>query len=243
MRKIKLLLEYDGTDFSGWQVQPGMRTVQGEVQEALSTMMEEKVNVIGSGRTDAGVHAAGQVAHARVPKDIPAPNIGMGLNSSMPRDVRVLDCVDVPDDFHAQRSADGKLYRYTILNSPVPTALDRFRVWHIRQPLALEPMIEGAGILRGEHDFAAFKSAGDDTTTVRNLRTVDIEREGDRVVLSFEANGFLKHMVRNITGTLVQVGLGRMTPEDVRINLEALSRENAPIKAPPQGLMLVEVYY
>jgi tRNA pseudouridine38-40 synthase len=243
VRRIKLLLEYDGTDFSGWQVQPGMRTVQGEIQDALSTMMETPIKIIGSGRTDAGVHAAGQVAHANVPKDIPAGNIAMGLNSSMEKDVRVLGCEDVDQNFHAQRSATGKLYRYVILNSPIPTALDRHRVWNIRQPLDLDQMESGAGFLRGEHDFAAFKSAGDDTTTVRNLRTLEIERDGNRVILSFEANGFLKHMVRNITGTLVQVGLDRMKVEDVKNNLEALSRENAPPKAPPQGLTLVEVYY
>ena len=243
MRRIRLLLEYDGTAFSGWQVQPEMRTVQGEIQDALSTMMETSIKVIGSGRTDAGVHAAGQVAHANVPKDIPAGNIAMGLNSSLPRDIRILNCEDTIQSFHAQRSATGKLYRYTILNSTIPTALDRYRVWQVRQPLDLKEMDRGADLLLGEHDFAAFKSAGDDTTTVRNLRTLEIEREGDHVTLAFEANGFLKHMVRNITGTLVQVGLGRMKVEEVKNNLEALSRENAPPKAPPQGLTLVEVYY
>ncbi|MDF1536665.1 MAG: tRNA pseudouridine(38-40) synthase TruA [bacterium] len=243
MRRIRLLLEYDGTGFSGWQVQPGMRTVQGEVQEALARMMEAPVKLIGSGRTDAGVHAIGQVAHAEVPKEIPAVNIAMGLNSSLSRDIRILDCGDVPPTFHAQRSARGKLYRYAILNSPTPTALDRFRVWHIRSPLDLVKMNSGASFLRGEHDFTSFKSAGDETTTVRNLRRLDIEKDGDRISLMFEANGFLKHMVRNITGTLVQVGLGRMAPDKVKTVLENLSRDNAPPKAPPQGLTLMEVYY
>jgi tRNA pseudouridine38-40 synthase len=243
VRRIKLLLEYDGTDFSGWQVQPEMRTVQGELQDALSRMMDAPVKVVGSGRTDAGVHALGQVAHAEVPKDIPSTNITMGLNSSLPRDVRVLDCEDVPAAFHAQRSARGKLYRYVILNSTHPTALDRDRVWHIRQPLDLEGMDSGASFLRGKHDFASFKSAGEDTTTIRDLRRLDIVKEGEQIALLFEANGFLKHMVRNITGALVQVGLGRMQADEVKNVLDSLSRDNSPPKAPPQGLKLVEVYY
>ncbi len=243
MRRIKLLIEYDGTAFSGWQIQPDMMTVQGELQIALSRMMEAPVNVIGSGRTDAGVHALGQVAHAEVPKDIPSTNIAMGLNSSLPRDVRVLACEDVPATFHAQRSARGKLYRYVILNSTRPTALDRDRVWHIREPLDLEGMKSGASFLCGKHDFAAFKSAGDDIATVRDLRKLDIVKEKEHIALLFEANGFLKHMVRNITGALVQVGLGRMQAAEIKTILDSLSRDNAPPKAPPQGLTLVEVYY
>ena len=243
MRRIKLTLEYDGTAFSGWQVQPDQRTVQGVLQECLGNMMGESVRVIGSGRTDAGVHAMEQVAHADVVRDIPAENIMMGLNSSLPRDVRVLVCEDVPETFHARKSATGKTYRYVILNRPRPTALNRSRVWHIRQRLDLEAMRQGAGHLAGEHDFEAFKSAGDKTTTVRNLRDLDIKREGDHVVLTFEANGFLKHMVRNITGALVEVGLGRLTPDDMGALLASRSREGAPGKAPPQGLTLVQVSY
>lgn len=243
MRRIKLTLEYDGTDFSGWQVQPDQRTVQGVLQETLSTMMGNEIKVIGSGRTDAGVHALMQVAHAEVTRDIPAGNIMMGLNSVLPRDVRVLYCEDTSQKFHAQRSATGKTYRYTILNVSQPTALDRYRVWHIRQPLDLEGMRMGAAYLIGEHDFAAFKTAGDETTTVRDLRELDIKRKGDHIVLTFEANGFLKHMVRNLTGALVEVGLGRMTPDDINKLLASRSRENASKKAPPQGLTLVQVTY
>ena len=243
MRRIKLTLEYDGTGFSGWQVQPDERTVQGVLQECLSVMMESDVKVVGSGRTDAGVHALGQVAHADVSKEIPAVNIMMGLNSALPRDVRVLECEDTTDAFHAQRSATGKVYRYTILNGPRPPALDRHRVWHLRQLLDTEAMKEGAVHLVGRHDFAAFKSAGDETTTVRELRELDISRRGEHILLTFEANGFLKHMVRNITGTLVEVGQGRLAPEDVKRLLEGRSRDNAPKKAPARGLVLVKVYY
>ena len=243
LRRIKLTLEYDGTEFSGWQVQPDQRTVQGELQESLSNMMGSQIKVIGSGRTDAGVHAVEQVAHADVTRDIPAANIMMGLNSSLERDVRVLNCEDTAQKFHAQRSATGKTYRYIILNGSRPTALDRNRVWYIRQPLDLEAMVEGAAHLIGEQDFAAFKSAGDETFTVRNLRKVDIQKEGERIVLLFEANGFLKHMVRNLTGALVEVGQGKLVHDDIRRLLLGRSRENAPKKAPPQGLTLVQVTY
>ena len=243
LRRIKLTLEYDGTEFSGWQVQPDQRTVQGELQESLSNMMGSQIKVIGSGRTDAGVHATEQVAHADVTRDIPAVNIMMGLNSSLEKDVRVLNCEDTAQEFHAQRSATGKTYRYIILNGSRPTALDRNRVWYIRQPLDLEAMVEGAAHLIGEKDFAAFKSAGDETTTVRNLRKVDIKMEGEHIVLLFEANGFLKHMVRNLTGALVEVGQGKLVPDDIRRLLLGRSRENAPKKAPPQGLTLMQVTY
>ena len=243
MRRIKLTLEYDGTEFSGWQVQPDQRTVQGELQESLSNMMGSQIKVIGSGRTDAGVHAVEQVAHADVTRDIPAVNIMMGLNSSLGKDVRVVNCEDTAQEFHAQRSATGKTYRYIILNGSRPTALDRNRVWYIRQPLDLEAMVEGAAHLIGEKDFAAFKSAGDETTTVRNLRKVDIKVEGEHILLLFEANGFLKHMVRNLTGALVEVGQGKLVPDDIRRLLLGRSRENAPKKAPPQGLTLIQVTY
>ena len=243
MRRIKLTLEYDGTEFSGWQVQPDQRTVQGELQESLSNMMGSQIKVIGSGRTDAGVHAVEQVAHADVTRDIPTVNIMMGLNSSLEKDVRVVNCEDTAHDFHAQRSATGKTYRYIILNGSRPTALDRNRVWYIRQPLDLEAMVKGAAHLIGEKDFAAFKSAGDETTTVRNIRKVDIKMEGEHIVLLFEANGFLKHMVRNLTGALVEVGQGKLVPDDIRRLLLGRSRENAPKKAPPQGLTLMQVTY
>lgn len=243
MRRIRLLLEYDGIDFSGWQVQPDTRTVQGVLENALTEMMGSQVKVVGSGRTDAGVHALGQVAHADVIRNIPPSNIMMGLNSVLPPDVRVLNCAEASGDFHAQRNAVGKLYRYAILNRPSPTALDRNRVWHIRHTLDLEKMRQAAYVLIGRHDFAAFKSTGDDTTTVRHLRAIKIESERDHVWIDYEADGFLKHMVRNITGALIQVGLCKMEVSDIGHMLRERSRENAPRKAPAQGLTLIRVTY
>ncbi|UCG39646.1 MAG: tRNA pseudouridine(38-40) synthase TruA [bacterium] len=243
MRRIRLLLEYDGTSFSGWQIQPDARTVQGVLEEALSRMMESRVRILGSGRTDAGVHALGQVAHADVDRPIPPWNIMMGLNSTLPPDVRVLKCEEADRSFHAQRSATGKTYRYVILNRSAPTALDRNRVWHIRQPLDVDAMSRGASHLLGRHDFAAFKSAGDETTTVRDLRRLHLCSKAELLTLDFEADGFLKHMVRTITGALVEVGTGRMDHETIRALLEARSREGAPRKAPGRGLYLVSVNY
>lgn len=241
--RLVLTLEYDGTGFHGWQIQPGLRTVQSTLEEALAEMMGGPVRARASGRTDAGVHALGQVMHCEAIRDIPPENVMMGLNSLLPPDVRVVNCRQAPDGFHAQYSAVGKLYRYDILNRYEPTALLRDRVWHIRRPLDAEAMRSGAAFLLGKRDFAAFKSAGDEGTTVRDLRRLDIVRERDKLILTFEADGFLKHMVRNLTGSLVDVGLGRLASEDIRAMLQSRSREGTPRKAPPQGLTLVEVFY
>ncbi|TNF45995.1 tRNA pseudouridine(38-40) synthase TruA [bacterium] len=241
--RLILTLEYDGSQFHGWQIQPGLRTIQRTVEEALGEMMGASVRAKASGRTDAGVHALGQVMHCDVTREIPPENVMKGLNSLLPPDVKVVKCRKASEGFHAQYSATGKLYRYKILNRSQPTALHRDRVWHIRRPLDDKTMKIGASYLVGKKDFAAFKSAGDEGTTIRDLRRIDIVREQDTLTLIFEADGFLKHMVRNITGALVEVGLGRLTPDDVRDVLDSRSRDNSPKKAPPQGLTLVEVFY
>ncbi len=241
--RLILTLEYDGSQFHGWQIQPGLRTIQGTVEKALAEMMGASVRAKASGRTDAGVHALGQVMHCDVSRGIPPENVMMGLNSLLPPDVRVIKCREAPEEFHAQYSATGKHYRYDILNRSQPTALLRDRVWHVRRPLDDEAMKIGASYLIGKKDFAAFKSAGDEGTTVRDLRRIDVVREQDILTLTFEADGFLKHMVRNLTGALVEVGLGRLNPEDVRGILDSRSRKNSPRKAPPQGLTLVKVFY
>ena len=206
-------------------------------------MMERPVRVIGSGRTDAGVHALAQVAHCDVEKDIPLFNIRMGLNSILPDDVRILECSNAPEGFHAQFSARGKMYRYRVLNRDNPTAIDRHRVWHLRHPLDVDVMEEAAEYLRGKHDFTSFKSTGDDRTSVRDIRKLVVRKEGDLITMDFEANGFLTHMVRNIVGALTRVGSGKMTPWELKEFLELKRRKDAPKKAPPQGLTLECVYY
>jgi len=243
VKRLVLTIEYDGTFFHGWQVQPGLRTVQRDMENALTCMMGQTIRVSASGRTDAGVHALAQVAHCDVPKRIPPENVALGLNSLLPGDVRVVDCRWAPEGFHSRFSATGKRYRYLILNRRKPTALLRNRVWNVRHPLDLESMRAGAFHLIGEKDFFAFRSSGDPGTTVREMREISIEQNEDIVTIFFEANGFLKHMVRNITGALVEVGKGRMSPGDLKKLLDAGSRLNAPRKAPAQGLTLMEVYY
>ncbi len=242
-RRLVLIVEYDGTSFHGWQFQPGLATVQGTLEAALARMMEQPVRVIGSGRTDAGVSAEAQVAHADVPKQIPPDHVMMGLNTMLPPGVRVLECAWAPASFHARFSAAGKLYRYRILNRPRPTALWRDRAWWVRIPLDVGAMRAGAGHLVGRHDFTAFRSAGEEGNAVRTLSTLAIEREGDLVTLWFEGDGFLKHMVRNITGALVEAGLGRFPPHHILSLMEEKSRLNAPRAVPPWGLTLVRVHY
>ncbi len=213
------------------------------LEDAMGRMMAESVRIIGSGRTDAGVHALGQVAHCDVTRNIPTDNIRRGLNSILPQDVRILECSHAPEGFHAQFRAVRKRYTYEILNRQNPTALNRNRVWHIQHPLDLDAMMKGAGYLKGKKDFTSFKSTGDNKTTVRDLKDLSITREGDLVTMVFEADGFLKYMVRNIVGALTWVGVGRMSPEDIKTLLEAKTRKDAPKKAPPQGLTLERVYY
>ncbi|GBE15522.1 MAG TPA: tRNA pseudouridine(38-40) synthase TruA [Proteobacteria bacterium] len=243
MKRLVLTIEYDGTFFHGWQVQPGLRTVQLNIESALTRMMGQTIRVSASGRTDAGVHALGQVAHCDVPKRIPPENVALGLNSILPGDVRVVECRWAPEGFHSRFRATGKRYRYLILNRRKPTALLRNRVWNIRHPLDLDNMRGGAFYLIGEKDFFSFRSSGDPGTTVRDMRDISIEKDGDMVTIFFEANGFLKHMVRNIVGALVEVGRGRMEPGNLKKLLDSRSRLNAPRKAPAQGLTLMEVFY
>lgn len=243
-RRLLLVVEYDGVAFHGWQVQPGgLPTVQEALEKALERMMGEPVRVIGSGRTDAGVHAEAQVAHADVPRAIPPDKVMLGLNTMLPREVRVLGSAWAPEGFHARFSATGKLYRYRILDRPAPTALWRDRVWHQRRPLDEGAMRAGAAFLLGEHDFTAFRSAGEEGSAVRELTTLSLEREEDLLTLWFGGNGFLKHMVRNITGALVEVGLGKRPPVWMGELLERMDRLHAPRAAPPQGLALVRVHY
>jgi len=242
-RRLILVVEYDGSAFHGWQLQPGLATVQGALEEGVGRMMEEPVRVVGSGRTDAGVSALAQVAHADVPKEIPPEHVMMGLNTMLPPEVRVLACLWAPPSFHARFSATGKRYRYRILNRPQPTALWRTRAWWVRRPLDADAMREGAAHLLGTHDFTAFRSTGDEGNSVRTLTTLSLEREGDLLTLWFEGDGFLKHMVRNITGALVEAGLGRFPPRHVKTLLEERSRLAAPRAVPAAGLCLVRVHY
>ncbi|MBW1895659.1 MAG: tRNA pseudouridine(38-40) synthase TruA [Deltaproteobacteria bacterium] len=245
-QNFKLLIEYDGTAYSGWQRQSSDRTIQGTIESALNTMTERSVALIGSGRTDAGVHAVAQVANFRVETRL-APDVFLrGLNGLLPADIVIRDCSRVDEDFHARYDAKSKVYEYRILNHPIRAALFRQYAWHISTPLNLEAVRTAMGHLKGEQDFSAFQAAGGNQAhavrTVINPRLSEKDAES-HVVFSIEADGFLRHMVRNIVGTLVDVGLGKTSPAGFKDILLSKDRSRAGITAPAQGLFLMEVKY
>lgn len=245
MRNIKLTIEYDGTNYLGWQKQPQGPTVQEEIKKALERITGEKISLIGSGRTDSGVHALAQVANFTTESKIKSTEFQMGLNSSLPTDITITEAVEVNPDFHAQFSAKSKTYIYKIYNSPYPSALLRQRVWFMPLELNIDLMKEAAEYLIGEHDFKVFAQSGIEVkTTVRNILKVSLEQQSDNLILfSIEATGFLKRMVRLIIGTLVQVGKGRITPLDFSEILQSGEKNKYVYAAPPQGLYLKEVKY
>jgi tRNA pseudouridine38-40 synthase len=244
MRTLKLVLEYDGFDYCGWQVQDDALTIQGVIEAALAKILGEPVRVNGAGRTDAKVHALGQVASFRCPSDIPTTALQRALNSLLPRDVVVCEVQNVPADFHARFSALGKVYAYRILHRPVRAPLRLRYAWHIPQPLDVQAVALAGACLQGTHDFTSFQATGSEVkTTERTLTELTVTHEGDEIVISCTANGFLRHMVRNIVGTLVEVGRGARLPADIKRILNGRDRRLAGATAPPQGLYLVQVLY
>jgi len=244
MRKVKLTLEYDGTRYAGWQLQAKGETVQGEVEKALARLTGKKARVHGAGRTDAGAHALGQAAHFQTSSILPLRNIRDGTNSYLPPDIAVLKAEEAPADFHARYSARGKIYRYLLLIRPARTALLRDRAWRIEGPLNLAAMRRAAQPLLGRRDFSAFSAAGSSVKEkTRTLKRIAISRKGERVEFEFEADGFLYKMVRNIVGTLLLVGKGKMTPAEVGTILVSGDRTRAGPTAPARGLYLVKVIY
>ena len=243
MRTLKLTLEYDGTDFVGWQVQPNGRTVQEVIEQALETLLKEKTRVTGAGRTDAGVHAAGQVCTLRTERTAPLKAFVLGLNSLLSPDVAVLTAEEMPEDFHARHSASGKRYQYRISNRPTRSPLLRRTHWEIYRPLDVAAMREAAKHFLGEHDFAAFRAADCPAKTTRRvMRRFDVDGEHD-LVITVEATAFLKQMVRNLVGTLVEVGLRKREPASIGQLLAEGDRTKAGPTAPPQGLTMAKVFY
>jgi tRNA pseudouridine38-40 synthase len=246
MRCIRLLVEYDGTDFHGWQVQPGVRTVQGELEAAVEKMTGARSVVRGASRTDAGVHAAGQVAQLHTESAIAAEQFAPGLTALSGPDVAVLRADEVPEGWSARFDARGKTYRYLLVNRRQPSPLHRRTCWHVAGALDVEAMVAAARHLVGRHDFATFRAAACDAeTTVREMRSLDIRRrEGEDIVeLTFTATAFLQHMVRILVGTLVDVGRGRTAPDEVREIRDSLDRSRAGRTAPAHGLCLLSVQY
>jgi len=243
-RRYKVVVEYDGTDFAGWQRQPGQRTVQGVLEEAIREMTGESVFVRAAGRTDAGVHADGQVATFDLELNIPPHGFLRGLNSILPADVALVDVALAAPDFDARFSARGKVYRYTVWAHFVRSPLHARRTWHVRQPLDLEAIRAAAAGLVGEHDFRAFRASDCERRTTRRIvRRIEVDRQGARLTIEVEATAFLKNMVRILVGTLIDVGRGRLTPEAVSRMLETGDRAAGGMTAPPQGLTLLRVIY
>jgi len=244
-KTFKLIIEYDGSDFHGWQRQKNDRSVQETIEKALSVMTRENVTLIGSGRTDAGVHALGQVASFTTCARLDAQALRSGLNSLLPDDVVIQTCEPMHEGFHARFDVISKHYRYHILNRPIAPAIGRQFVWHIRKPLDIPAMRAAADGLLGTHDFKAFEGAGSPRS--HTVRTVSVsavkETGGGNLIYDIAANGFLRFMVRNIVGTLMEVGLGKIPVEQVPDILQSRDRSRAGATAPPQGLVLVEVFY
>jgi tRNA pseudouridine38-40 synthase len=245
VRNLRFLLAYDGTDYAGWQVQPGRRTVQGVLETILSHILNRSHRVVGSGRTDAGVHARGQVASVVTDRPLPIDRLLPGLNALLPWDLRVLAVDEMPPGFHARRSALGKEYRYQIVQAPLLSPFLYRYAWHLRRPLDLEAMNEAAGHLVGFHDYSSFVSAGGQADHHhRRVTAARFDRASDdRIVLTVVADGFLYHMVRNLLGTLVEVGAGRRHPDDLPVLLAARDRRLAGPTAPARGLFLQQVMY
>jgi tRNA pseudouridine38-40 synthase len=246
MRNIKLIIEYDGTHYHGWQSQAGTGrpTIQDTLELAIKNLVKEDIKTLSSGRTDAGVHAFGHVVNFKTGSSIPPEAWAPALNHLLPDDIRILSSKEIPDDFHARFSASGKIYTYRILNRREPTALYRYYAWYVNQRLHVKDMKLAAAGLVGKHDFSAFRGAGCNATSpVRTIYAATVKKIGDVIEISVEADAFLQYMMRNISGTLVEVGLGRFSPGDVKRMLKSRDRTKAGRTAPPQGLYLMKVMY
>jgi tRNA pseudouridine38-40 synthase len=247
MRRIRITVSYDGTEFHGWQVQPGLVTVQGALEDIVGQIEGAPVHVAGSGRTDAGVHAFAQVAAFSISNPIPVENLKKAINRLLPRDVRVLTVEEAADDFHPRYDAVAKTYEYRILRAEICYPFDRKYVHHHPYPLDEQRMIDAAPVLEGEHDFSAFAAKDDrdaeGRSKVRTIFSSRWEKCGDRMIYRVRGSGFLKHMVRNIVGVMIEVGKGNVSEDDVRARLQPGSGIHPGPTAPARGLFLVSVEY
>jgi tRNA pseudouridine38-40 synthase len=245
MRNLLFTIEYDGSGFHGWQRQPDVPTVQAALEKALTRLFDQPVEVQGTSRTDAGVHALGQRASFSGEFGIPTDKILFPLNNMLPDSIRVTEVREMPPGFHARHDSRGKTYRYLIKNTRQHNVFDRNYYYYIHEPLDLAAMQEAGRLLEGTHDFKSFQASGGEIkpSTVRTIHSVKVGREGQAVFIEVTGNGFLYNMVRIIAGTLAEVGLGRKAPGDIPGILAALDRAKAGHTAPPQGLYLMQVYY
>lgn len=245
MRNLKLVIEYDGTHYQGWQVQRHAPTIQGIIEEKLEILTGEKIHLIGSGRTDAGVHALGQVANFKTESQLGVGSIQKALNHLLPYDIVIMSVEETYDRFHARKDSKSKVYEYRILNQDLRSVFLHGYAWHIPQKLNLSEMKNATRLLIGEHDFSAFRTVGSSTRTcVRRVIQAQWKNPLDGLIcFEIEANGFLKQMVRSMVGTLVEVGKGKIDQEEFRKILESNDRKKAGPTAPAHGLFLKEVKY
>jgi tRNA pseudouridine38-40 synthase len=250
LRNLKLTLSYDGSDFSGWQVQPDASTIQGTLASALGRLTGENVLPQGSGRTDAGVHALAQVATFATASPIPVENFQKAFNDVLPPSIRILDVEEVPADFHVRKSAKAKTYRYRIFRGPICSPFLARYVWHFPYPLDENAMTTAAREIVGERDFTSFAAVdperGHEDSEVSKVRTIfasSFERQGEELIYSVRGSGFLHHMVRNLVGTFILVGKGTLQSQDLQRILEARDRSAAGATAPASGLFLTGVEY
>lgn len=244
MKNIKLTIEYEGSKYHGWQVQPNVTTIQGQIIEAINKITKENVNLIGAGRTDTGVHAKGQVANFLTNSNIPEGKFSYAINSQLPLDISIVKSEKVPMDFHARYDSKGKRYCYIIYNSPIRSPLYRNYAYHVPYELDIQKMNMAKKYLLGIHDFKAFMSSGSSIVdTVRTINSIFLTKRDSLIFFQIEGNGFLYNMVRIIVGTLIEIGNGKITHNSIPRILESKDRNIAGHTAPARGLYLEKVFY
>lgn len=244
MRNIKLTIEYDGTKFGGWQKQPNKLNIQGEIEQAIYEITGEEVELNASGRTDSGVHSLGQVANFKTNSKIEIEKIPLAINSKLKKSIVIKAAEEVPENFHARYNCKGKKYRYIINNSYSGTAIYRNLEYHIPQKLDIEKMKDAIKYFEGEHDFKGFRASGTSSkSSVRIIYKAEVKQEGEKVIIELTGNGFMYNMVRIISGTIVDVGLGKINPKEISNIIASKDRNRAGKTLPAHGLYLVEVYY
>lgn len=244
MRNIKLIIEYDGKKFGGWQKQPTKLNIQGEIEQAIKEITGEEIELNASGRTDSGVHSLGQVANFKTNSSIEIERMAIAINSKLKKSILIKSAEEVEDNFHARYSCKGKKYRYVINNSKVGTAIYRELEFHIPQKLNVKKMKEAIKYFEGEHDFKGFKASGTSSkSSIRTIYKAEVKQDGERIIIELTGNGFMYNMVRIIAGTIVEVGLGKISPDEIQRIIESKDRNKAGKTLPAHGLYLVEVYY
>jgi len=244
MRNIKITIEYDGKEFNGWQKQPNKLNIQGTIEKAIESIVGHEVTVNASGRTDAGVHALGQVANFKTDSTIPIEKMAIAINSRLKKSIVIKNAEEVNDRFHSRLSCKKKTYRYVINNSKQGTAIYRNLEYHISNDLDIEKMKQAANFFEGEHDFKAFKASGTSSkNSIRMIYKAEVYKKEERIFIELTGSGFLYNMVRIISGTLVEVGLGKIQPQDIPEIINSQKRSNAGKTLPAHGLYLVSVEY